>query len=208
MAIKESGLYYLNKMARISVLTIEETIGAEAMQTIYKTAGVPLKHYPPPDNYAKEFDFAYLGAINEAFEQLYGPRGARGLSLHAGRAGFAEGLAEFGNIIGVGELAFKAIPLGAKLTIGLRAMAETFTKFSDQQTTTEDAGDYIIYTIHRCPVCWGRQSDKPICYSATGLLEEGMRWVSGGKSFLIEEVVCIAAGGEGCIFHIPKEPLA
>lgn len=171
VAIKESGLYYINKMARIFVLTIEGTVGAEAMQAIYQAAGVPLTHYPPPNNFAKEFDFAYFGAINEAFEQLYGPRGARGLSLHAGRASFAEGLAEFGNVVGTSELAFRAIPLEAKLKIGCRAMAETFTKFSDQHTTTEDTNDYIIYTIHKCPVCWGRQSDKPICHEAIGMLE-------------------------------------
>ena len=50
MAVKPSGLYYPNKMARLYILAVEESIGAEAMQAVYQLAGVPLEHYPPPNN--------------------------------------------------------------------------------------------------------------------------------------------------------------
>lgn len=207
MAIKESGLYYLNKMVRIWVQAIEETIGSEAMKAVYEAAGVPLAYYPPPNNLAKGFDFAHFSALNGAIEQLYGSRGGRGLIIHASKASFAANNAEFGNLIGAGELAFKAIPLQAKLKIGLRGMAEVFSKFTDQRTTVVESGDYFIYTIHHCPTCWGRTSPKPICHAAIGLLEEGIKWVSGGQTFQIEEVACHAAGAEACVFHIGKKPL-
>ena len=207
MAIQESGYHYINKMARMAVLTIEQTIGAEAMQMIYRQAGVPLTYYPPADNFAKGFDFAYFAAINEAVEQLYGPRGARGLLVHAGRAGFTVGFAEFGGIMGASELAFKAISLEPKIKVGLRAVAETFSKFSDQPTTVEETDDYFVYTIQRCPVCWERHSDRPVCYIVLGVLDECMRWISGGKSFFIEEATCIAMGTDACIFHIHKQPI-
>jgi predicted hydrocarbon binding protein len=206
MAVKESGLYYLNKVVYIFTTSIEQTIGSEAMKAIFDLAGVPRQYYPPPNNLAKEFDFAYFGAINAAIEQMYG-RGGRGLLIHAGRASFAEGLAEFGTLIGASELAFKAIPLDAKLKVGMRAMAETFSKFSDQLTTTDETDEYFIYTIHKCPVCWGRTSQKPVCYTATGVIEGGLDWVSGGKMFHVEEVACHAAGDEFCVFHIQKEPV-
>lgn len=206
MAVKESGLCYLNKVVYIFTTTIEQTIGSEAMKAIFERAGVPSQFYPPPNNLAKEFDFAYFGAINATIDQMYG-RGGRGLLIHAGRASFAEGLAEFGTLIGASELAFKAIPLDAKLKIGLRAMAETFSKFSDQLTTTDETDEHIVYTIHKCPVCWGRTSQKPICYTATGVIEGGLDWVSGGKKFQVEEVACHAAGDDHCVFHIQKEPL-
>jgi len=41
MAAEPSGFYYPNKMARIYVLSIEETIGREAMLAVYDLAGVP-----------------------------------------------------------------------------------------------------------------------------------------------------------------------
>jgi predicted hydrocarbon binding protein len=206
VATEKSGLYYLNKIVYIFVTSIEQTIGSEAMKTVYEAAGVPQQYYPPPNNFAKEFDFTYFSAINATIDQMYG-RGGRGLLMHAGRAGFAEGLAEFGTLLGIGELAFKTIPLTAKIRVGMKGMAETFTKFSDQLTTTDEAEEYFIYTIHKCPVCWGRTSKKPICYTASGVIEESLKWVSGGKSFRVEEVACIATGDETCTFHIHKEPL-
>jgi predicted hydrocarbon binding protein len=207
MAAELSGFYYPNKMARIYVLSIEETIGREAILAAYDLAGVPREHYPPPNNFAKNFDFAYYAGIGAAMEKMYGQRGERGLALHAGRASFAGGLAEFSSLIGVSELTFKTIPLKIKLKIGLTALAETFAKFSDVVAEVSDSDDHFIYTIRRCPGCWGRTSDRPICYNAVGVLEEGLRWVSSGKSFRVEEVACLAAGQEACVFHIQKEPL-
>jgi predicted hydrocarbon binding protein len=203
-----SGYYYPNKMARFYVQSIEKTIGPEAMRKVYEVAGIPLDLCPPPNDLAKTFDFAYFAAIGVGLEKLYGARGERSLALHAGRAVYAEGFAEYGILIGSGELAFKTIPLKAKLKVGIRAMAQAFHNFSDQVTTVEEADDYFIYTIHRCPVCWGRKSSRPICYIAQGVLEEGMKWVSGGKMVPIEEVNCVAMGDETCIFHISKEPVS
>jgi len=56
-------------------------------------------------------------------------------------------------------------------------------------------------------VCWGRKSDKAVCHAATGLLQEGLRWVSGGKEFRVDEVACIATGDPACVFHVYKEPI-
>jgi predicted hydrocarbon binding protein len=207
MAIEESGLYYINKMARIWVQSIEETIGSEAMKAVYEAAGVPLQYYPPPNNFAKAFDFAYFSALNEAVEQLYGARGGRGLIVHAGKAMFAAGNAEFSSMFGISDLAFKAIPLKAKLKLGLVAMAETFSKFTDQRSTVEDSGDHYIYTIHQCPICWGRRSARPICYGAISIISEGLYRTSAGQTFPLEEVTCHAAGDEACVIHIGKEPL-
>jgi predicted hydrocarbon binding protein len=195
-------------MARIYVTSIEETIGAEAMQAVLKNAGIPPDLHPPPNNFAQEFDFAYFAAIGATLEKMYGPRGERGLTLHAGRASFAKGLAEYGPLTGTRDLAFKMISLNAKLKIVLKAMAESYSRFSDQRTTLEEADDHFKFIIHQCPRCWGRTSQKPICYSGLGILEEGCSWVSSGLKFQVEEMACIAVGDNACVFHILKEPLA
>ncbi len=207
MALEKSGFLYPNKMARIHVLSIEETIGHEAMMTVFETAGIPSDLYPPANNFAKAFEFAYYAAIGATLNKMYGDRGERGLMLHAGRAAFNDGLAQYGAITGTSELAFKAIPISAKLKVGIRAVAETFGKFSDQITEVGEEADKYIYTINRCPACWNRSSSRPVCYTTIGLLEEAFKWISGGRLFSITEEACHAMGHDACVFHVLKEPM-
>ncbi len=208
--IPESGLYYPNKIARIILEALEDVMGKNGLNAILNLAHLShLINNPPPDNLDKAFDFAYVSAINLALEEMYGPRGGRGLALRAGRAAFAEGLRNFGALAGVGDLAFKVLPLQAKLRIGLPAMAKIFSQMSDQVTTVEEKEHEFVYTIHRCPVCWGRAgtTDKPVCFMAVGLLQEGLKWVSGGSEFRVNESKCIAKGDDVCEFIIQKEPI-
>ncbi|MBI1882473.1 MAG: 4-vinyl reductase [Chloroflexi bacterium] len=208
MTAEKSGLYYPNKMALIYITAIEEIIGPEAMKAVLNLANLPrfINNYPP-NNMGRDFDFADFGAIGAALEKMYGARVERGLGMHAGKASFTQGLAEFGSLSGLGELAFKAVSPHAKIKIGLRGMAESFSKFSDQQTAVEETDDYFVYTIRRCPVCWGRTSRRPICYIAASMLQQGLHWLSDGHYFDVEEVACCATGDEFCIFHIRKEAL-
>jgi predicted hydrocarbon binding protein len=208
VAVQKSGLYYPNKMGRIYLMAMEEVMGSNGIKAVLNLAKIPelIDNYPP-NNLAREFDFADFGAMGNAIEEMYGPRGGRGLALRAGRAAFAQGLSEFGSVVGASELAFKVIPMGTKLKVGLKAMAETFTKFSDQKSEVEEADEHFIYTIFHCPVCFGRKSDRNICYGAVGILQEGLRWVSGGKDFKVEEMECKSTGAPNCVFHVFKEPL-
>lgn len=208
--IPKSGFYYPNKIARITLEALEEVMGPNGLKAILNLAHLShLIDNLPPDNLEKAFDFADFSALNLALEEMYGPRGGRALALRAGRAAFSEGLRNFGALAGVGDLAFKVLPLQAKLRIGLPAMAKIFSQFSDQVTTVEEQDHVYVYTIHRCPVCWGRHgtSDKPVCFMAVGLLQEGLKWVSGGSEFRVDESKCVAKGDDVCEFVIHKEPL-
>lgn len=206
--IEKSGLYYPNRIARIYLEAMEEVMGRNGLVAALRVAGLEefIDNYPPA-NLDREFDFADYSALNGALDDIYGPRGGRGLALRAGRASFARGLRDFGALAGVGSAAFRVLPMAAKLKIGIPAMAKIFSQFSDQYSTVEDAGEEFIYTIHKCPVCWGRSADRTICFAAIGLLQEGLKWVSGGGEFRVEETVCVAAGGERCTFRIEKTPL-
>jgi hypothetical protein len=206
--IEPSGLYYTNMIVCYTLEAMEEIMGRNGLNAILNLAGLShlIDNYPPA-NLKKEFDFADFSALMGALEEMYGPRGGRGLQLRAGRVGFIRGGTKMGALVGVGDLAFKVLPLVAKLKAGLPAMAMIFSKFSDQKSTVADGGDHYIYTIHTCPVCWGRQADRPICFAAKGLLEEGLSWLSGGLKFRVEETECIAMGGEACVFFVYKEPI-
>jgi predicted hydrocarbon binding protein len=50
--------------------------------------------------------------------------------------------------------------------------------------------------------------DKPVCFIATGLLQEGLKWVSGGHEFRVYETKCISMGDEVCEFNIQKTPVS
>ncbi len=208
--IQKAGLYYSNKMSRLTIEALENVMGKNGVNAILNLASLKhlIDHYPP-DNLDREFDFADFSAINQALEEMYGPRGGRGLALRAGRAGFAGGLRNFGALAGVGDLAFKVLPLQAKLRIGLPAMAKIFSQTSDQYSTVEEREHDFLYSIHRCPCCWGRhKSDKPVCFMAVGVLKEGLKWVSGGNEFRVDEAHCFAMGDPICDFIVMKEPIA
>jgi bacteriochlorophyll 4-vinyl reductase len=207
--IPKSGLYYPNKIARLALGALEEVMGKNGLNAILNLAGLShLIDNLPADNLERAFDFADFSSLNGALEEMYGPRGGRGLAQRAGRAVFMEGLRNFGALAGAGDLAFKILPLPTKLRIGLPAMAKIFSTTSDQHSTVEEKEDHFVYTIHRCPVCYGRHTDKPCCHMATGLLQEGLKWVSGGREFKVVETRCIAAGDPTCDFVIYKEPIA
>jgi predicted hydrocarbon binding protein len=152
-------------------------------------------------------DFAELSAINGALDELYGPRSGRGMARRAGWATFDQVLRNFGALAGVSDIAFKVLPLARKIRIGLPVLARVFSHISDQVNTVEEGEDHYTYRIQRCPVCWGRQADSPVCHLVMGLLEESLRWVSGGQNFRVHETKCIATGDEACDFVIAKTPI-
>jgi predicted hydrocarbon binding protein len=200
--------FYTDRIVRYYILAMEEIMGKNGLNAVLNMAKLShlIDNYPPEDM-EKKFDFADFAALNAALEEMYGPRGGRGLALRAGRAGFARGLQGFGALVGASDLAFKVLPLGTKLKLGLPMMAAVFNQFSDQISRVEEKEDHFVYYIDRCPVCWGRKTDKPVCFAAAGLLQEGLRWVSGGKEFRVDETTCIGMGDQACTFIIYKEPV-
>ncbi len=209
-SISKSGYYYPNKAGRIILESLQNVMGKNGLNAILNLAH--LTNYIdnlPPNNLERAFDFGDVTAINMGLEEMYGPRGGRGLSLRAGRATFAEVLRNFGALAGVGDLAFRVLPLNTKLRIGVPTMARIFSQISDQHSTVEESDNEFYYTIHRCPQCWSRKGlDKPVCFMATGLLQEGLKWLSGGNEFRVNESQCMATGNEACVFVIQKSPIS
>lgn len=208
--IQPTGLYYPNKFGLILLKALEDVMGKNGLNAILNLANLSkyIDTYPP-DNLEKAIDFAEISAIDVALEEMYGPRGGRGLSLRVGRALFADALKNFGALAGVGDLAFKVLPLAAKLRIGIPAEAKIFSQISDQHSTVEEREDVLVYTIHKCSECNGRSGmDKPVCYIAVGLLQESLKWISGGNEFRVNESRCMSTGDDVCEFIIQKEPIS
>jgi predicted hydrocarbon binding protein len=205
--IPKSEYHYANKIVLITLKALEEVMGKNGLNAILNLAHLPhlIDNYPP-DNLEREFNFADFSALNQALEEMYGPRGARGLALRAGRACFNYGIREFGPVMGIGDLAFRLLPVGMKMKVGLEVFAEVFNKFSDQVVKLGEDEHSYIWTIERCPVCWRRRTADPSCYLAVGVLQEGAYWVSGGKNYSIEETTCISRGDPACTILLSKRP--
>jgi predicted hydrocarbon binding protein len=206
--IQKSGFRYPNIIGHVFLAAMEKEIGRSRMNEVFNLSSFDGK----VDDYLAEmengFDFAEISAINHALEDIYGPRGARGISLRVGRAIYAEALSNFGALAGFTHQSFQALPLPVKLQIGCQAFSEVLSRISDQITSYELNEDTIELMIHRCPVCWGRSGvDHPICYLATGIIKEGFWWISGRKEFRVNQSQCIAMGDDSCNFVIQKNPL-
>ncbi len=201
------GLYYPNKIGRLTFLSLEEVMGENGVKALLRLAELPqyISAYPPND-LKKEFPFEAIAGTEQALTTMYGPRGARGLELRAGRVAFTLGLKEFGPLLGMADLALKLMPVTMKLKIVLNATAQTFDRFSDQSSHVEEEKTKFIYHITRDPS--SLRADPGLnFYIARGILEESTAWVSGGRRFSVEQVTSIALGDSSTAFEIQKEPL-
>ncbi len=204
-----SGYCYPNRFGLILFDALEGIMGRNDLNAILDMAGLSqFISSPPPDVLDKGFDSAYISALNRALEAMYGPRGGRGLQLRLGRVLFAQGLANFGPLAGVSDLAFKVLPLQARLQVGLPAVAKVFDSLSDQISYVRDpGGDRYHYVIEQCSMCSGHAAERSGGFIAAGIIEEAVRWISGGRTFRVDQVSCMGMGHANCTFHVHKEPI-
>ena len=202
------SFFYPNRMGRIILLSMEEVMGRNGVHAVLKLASLHslLDNYPADDS-ERAFPFSTVSSITNMLEQVYGPHGGRGLAVRIGRACFNNGIRQYGTQMGITEMAFRLLPLPAKINAGAKAFAELFNHFTDQKVRVEEDGDTLLWHIERCPLCWERHAQEPVCHLAVGLLQEALYWLSGGKVFNVEEKTCIAAGDERCTIVIDQSPI-
>lgn len=195
-------------MGRIILMSMEEVMGRNGVNALLKLASQQslIENYPSDDT-KLAFPFSTVGALGGTLEQAYGPHGGRGLAIRIGRACFNQGVRQYSAQMGLTEMAFRLLPLSAKLNAGARAFAELFNQFTDQRVRIEENGKKLFWHIERCPLCWERQSHEPVCHLAVGLLQEALYWLSGGKIFNVEEQTCIAMGDKTCTIVVDSAPI-
>lgn len=201
------GLTFMNKIGHLFYLSLEEVMGANGVKAVLRLANQPeyLDAYPPSD-FKRGYLFESQAATSEALHTMYGPRGARGLEMRAGRVAFNLGLKEFGPLLSVSDLAMKLMPPSMKLKIILNAVTQVFDRFTDLKPHIKEEKTQFVYHITQCSNCINRQP-APHFNLARGILEESTAWASGGKRFLVEQCSCIGQGAETCGFTIGKEPV-
>lgn len=200
--------YYPNRMGRIILLSYEDVLGHTGLHALLKLAGH--EHYAqfrPANNSDRQFSFEVVGSLTRSLIDLYGPRGARGISLRVGRVVFKHGIREYGPLMGLAELTFQLLPFSIKLEQGAKAFAELFNHHTDQVVRLRETPETLYWTIERNPLTWNVEAAQPVCHLAVGLLQESLMWLSGGKNFQVEETACQACGADVCTIAITKKPL-
>ena len=131
--------------------------------------------------------------------------------LRIGRLSTNHSIKQQGEIFGVAiTLASRVLPIPTQLEVGLKNMQKGLRKISqtvgqELHIQLQDRGDKLAYIDETCAFCAGKQSTQPMCWSFTGSLQEGGRWLTG-KEFEIVEVECRAMGAPACVWEISKTP--
>jgi predicted hydrocarbon binding protein len=211
--------FYPGRMGQIVLLAMEEILGRSGLNAVLNLAGLT-EYLPDSSSHTRDvkFPFDHIGRLQIGLERSYGPRAGRGLAQRAGRACFKYGINEFGPQLGLTGTAFRLLPLPAKMKLGSEALASLFNNHSDQRVRLERDDEHIYWHIERCPLCWGRAagspdgkapagSDGPCCHLAVGLLQEGLYWLSAGRSFEVVEEKCIACGDSACTIVVDRTPM-
>jgi predicted hydrocarbon binding protein len=188
---------------------MEEVMGPNGMDAILRL--FPVENFIQNSSQLtvdRPFSFETVSLLQSTLEKAYGPRGGRGVALRIGRACFKYGLKEYGSMLGLTEMAFRLLSLPVKLHIGAKTFADLFNKHTDQRVRVEEKDNKIFWHIERCPLCWERKAEEPICHLAVGLLQESLYWLSGGKIFNVEETACVAKGDTVCTIVINQTPLS
>jgi predicted hydrocarbon binding protein len=208
-SIPKSGYYYPNKLALASFHALIELMGKNGFNAMLNLAHLGnFIHNYPPDDLEKGIDFADFSAIQMTLEEMYGVEGGQLFLKRAGKATFRQSLCMHGALAGVCNPAFRTLPLPMQMRIGIQALRRIMTQISDQWITVEEDDAEIKYSVHRCPHCWGRaQQRNHICTFGTGFLEEGLKYISGGLEFHVQETRCLANGEAVCEYTIEKQPL-
>ncbi|HVN56273.1 MAG TPA: 4-vinyl reductase [Anaerolineaceae bacterium] len=200
--------YCSNQMGRMILLGMEEIMGEGGVQRVLERACLADRMAVPPPNDADFcIHYADISVLQQTMEQLYGPLGGKGLAVRSGRASFRYGLRLFGKDTGLAELDYRLLPHKSKLSVGAGSLAALLSRISDQSVQMREDDQAIYWSIERCPLCWGRRADGPVCHLQVGFLEEFLFWASEGKFFSVVETECAAAGAASCLFRIDKQPL-
>ncbi len=204
-----SGQYfYPNIWGRSILVSAEEILGENGVKALLNLAGLQqyIAHYPP-DTIQKEFPFSHVAKIQQALYDMYGSKGARVFATRGGEQTFQHSLKKYDKVQRAAQAAMSVGSPEVRHRIGLQFFSKFFNAVSDQVVRVEEDADYWYWVIERCPMCWERRANEPVCYLGIGVLNAASRWATGGKRFRIAETKCVAMGDEACVYTIEKKPL-
>lgn len=132
---------------------------------------------------------------------------AAGLLIRAGRSSFKYLFDAWGIELGFTSIEYRLSPQPRRIRSGLEKLSGLFTNnFGYPSDFIEDSTQFT-WRFHTCPFCIPASNQQPVCFLATGLLQEFFGWASGGKYFPASEKKCLAHNNNCCEIYLDKKPL-
>jgi predicted hydrocarbon binding protein len=192
-----------NRGVRAILLELEQLLGKNGLGAVLKMAGIPeWKERRPADDLTQEIRFRQLAAIYRALEELYGERSARGLMRQANYDAFLHTWVGYGLLAALETTDFQDITLDDRLSMGCKALSRVFSEISDLDITYMGAGNAAAIHLSHCPDCTNLESEKPACTGMLGFLEGALSVILPGEHAQVQEVECMGAGDDRCVFNI------
>lgn len=192
----------VNALVRQALVSAEEVMGANGLHAVLRTSG--LERYAgnlPPNDMQPAIKTSDYARLNQAIEDFYG-RGARGILRRIGKASFQYGMREQAALMGVAGVALKLLPRKQRILFILNGMADALKKSNKEvDAWVEEQSNTIAYFERTCAICWGRQSEQPVCHLYVGSVGEAVLWATGVE-YEIVETHCLAKGDEYCRFEV------
>lgn len=200
--------YYPNIWGRSILTSAEEILGKHGVNALLNLTR--LSHYIgnyPPDTIKKEFPFEHVASLQQGLYDMYGSRGARVFATRGGEQTFNHSLGKYDRVQKAAKAAMSVGSTEVRNRVGLQFFSKFFNAVSDQVVRIAEDPTYWYWIIDRCPMCWGRTANEPVCHLGIGVLRAASYWATGGKKFRIAEIECMAMGGEACIYALEKIPI-
>ena len=200
--------YYPNIWGRSILTSAEEILGQNGVNALLNLARMQryIGNYPL-DNIKKEFPFAHVARLQQALYDMYGPRGARVFATRGGEQTFRHSMDKYDKVQRAAQAAMGIGSTETRHRIGLQFFSKFFNTVSDQVVRIDDDDGYWYWIIERCPMCWERTAEEPVCHLGIGVLNAASTWATGGVKFRIQEIDCKAKGDENCVYALNKVPI-
>lgn len=195
-----------NASLRALFMAIEEVMGANGAKAVLNLAGLQdyINNYPP-NNTDRGVRFNDYGKAQQAVEDFYGGRGARAMLTQIGRATFRYTLEEQPAILGLAGLAMRMLPKKTRINLILNRMVKAANNDVNLPSYLDQDDDAWYYIVEECPCQFRERTERgPACYTTVGTLQEALKWVTG-KHYRVQEVECLAQGGQVCKYRIDKQ---
>jgi len=192
----------VNALVRQALTSAEEVMGENGLNAVLRSSELDrfIGNFPP-DNLEPSINVSQYGKLNGAIEAFYG-RGGRGMLRRIGKASFQYAVREQAALLGIAGVALKLLPEKQRIKFILNSLAGALKKSNPQvKAWVEENDNKIVYIESTCGICYGRESEIPICHLYVGSIGEAVQWATG-KEYEITETHCLAKGDEYCRFEV------
>jgi bacteriochlorophyll 4-vinyl reductase len=192
----------VNTLVRQALVASQEVMGENGLNAVLRATGLErfINNFPP-DNMEPGVNTSEYAQFNAAIEEFYG-RGGRGILQRVGRASFQYAVREQAALLGLAGVALKLLPQKQRIKFILNSMVDALKKTNPQvEAWSGEKDGKLVYVERTCAICYGRQSDKPICHLYVGSISEAVKWATG-QDYQIIETHCIAKGDPFCQFEV------